>query len=432
MTADQNQLSAQSEASTTAGAPAQAEPVAATEQTADATPATADVSAEATPGTAEHGDATARMRMQDLTAGQELTGTVKRIVAYGAFVNIGVGRDGLVHISELADSRVEKVEDVVAVGQTVTVRVIEVNPAKNRISLSMRSSERPVRTNERRRRPEVNQQALTSLSVGDSVEGVVKTITAMGAFVDIGVGKDGLVHISELSKTRVAKVEDAVTVGQGYTFKIIEIDAEKGRISLSLRRAQSEPAAIQLSEGQIVDGTVSGHSDFGVFVNIGVGRDGLVHNSEIPGGAKPEIGSALQVRVLNVNATTNRISLSGYLDASERPAASERADRPARTDRGDRPARSERGDRPARSERSNDGGRRERKSDSRQPEIYTTTSYQDETFEGDASLDDLLARFGGAKRDRSATRAGDDATNDLRSALPRDVIRRTLNISDDE
>jgi len=427
MTADQNQLSAQSEASTTAGAPAQAEPVA----TAEATPATTDVSAEATQGTTEQGDAAARMRMQDLTAGQELTGTVKRIVAYGAFVNIGVGRDGLVHISELADSRVEKVEDVVAVGQTVTVRVIEVNPAKNRISLSMRSSERPVRT-ERRRRPEVNQQALSSLSVGDSVEGVVKTITAMGAFVDIGVGKDGLVHISELSKTRVAKVEDAVTIGQGYTFKIIEIDAEKGRISLSLRRAQSEPASIQLDEGQILDGTVSGHSDFGVFVNIGVGRDALVHNSEIPGGAKPEIGSTLQVRVLNVNATTNRISLSGYLDASERPAASERADRPARTDRGDRPARSERGDRPARSERSNDGGRRERKSDSRQPEIYTTTSYQDETFEGDASLDDLLARFGGAKRDRSATRASDDATNDLRSALPRDVIRRTLNISDDE
>jgi len=423
MTADQNQLSAQSEAGTTAGAPAHAEPVA----TAEATPAPTDVSAEATQGTTEQGDAAARMRMQDLTAGQELTGTVKRIVAYGAFVNIGVGRDGLVHISELADSRVEKVEDVVAVGQTVTVRVLEVNPAKNRISLSMRSSERPVRT-ERRRRPEVNQQALSSLSVGDSVEGVVKTITAMGAFVDIGVGKDGLVHISELSKTRVAKVEDAVTVGQGYTFKIIEIDAEKGRISLSLRRAQSEPASIQLDEGQILDGTVSGHSDFGVFVNIGVGRDGLVHNSEIPGGAKPEIGSTLQVRVLNVNATTNRISLSGYLDASERPAASERADRPARTDRGDRPARADRGDRPARSERTNDGGRRERKSESRQPETYTTTSYQDETFEGDASLDDLLARFGGAKRDRGATRASDD----LRSALPRDVIRRTLNISDDE
>jgi transcriptional accessory protein Tex/SPT6 len=285
-----------------------------------------------------------------------------------------------------------------------------------------------VRT-ERRRRPEVNQQALTALSVGDSVEGVVKTITAMGAFVDIGVGKDGLVHISELSKTRVAKVEDAVTVGQGYTFKIIEIDAEKGRISLSLRRAQSEPAPIQLDEGQIIDGIVSGHSDFGVFVNIGVGRDGLVHNSEIPGDAKPEIGSAFKVRVLNVNAATNRISLSGYLDASERPATSERPDRPARADR---PARSERADRPARSERTNDGGRRERKNDNRQPEIYTTTSYQDETFEGDASLDDLLARFGGAKRDRGASRASDDASNDLRSALPRDVIRRTLNISDDE
>ena len=172
--------------------------------------------------------------LRDLAAGQVLTGKVKSITPYGAFIDINVNRDGLVHISELSDTRVEKVEDVVQVGQEVTVRILEIDNSKNRISLTMRTQERQARP-ERRRRQEVNHDAISALKAGDTVEGMVKSITPIGAFVDIGVGKDGLVHISELSDTRVEKVEDAVQIGQGYTFKIIEIDAEHGRISLSLR-----------------------------------------------------------------------------------------------------------------------------------------------------------------------------------------------------
>jgi ribosomal protein S1 len=121
--------------------------------------------------------------------------------------------------------------------EEVTVRILEIDNSKNRISLTMRTQERQARP-ERRRRQEVNHDAIFGLKAGDTVEGIVKSITPIGAFVDIGVGKDGLVHISELSDTRVEKVEDAVQIGKGYTFKIIEIDAEHGRISLSLRQSQ--------------------------------------------------------------------------------------------------------------------------------------------------------------------------------------------------
>ncbi|MFM2032463.1 MAG: hypothetical protein RLZZ297_1228 [Chloroflexota bacterium] len=367
-----------------------------TEETQNPTPETTEVVAEAT-------EKRANKAMKDLAVGQELQGKVKSITPYGAFISIGVGRDGLVHISELSNDRVEKVEDVVTVGQEVTVKVLEVDQSKNRISLTMRTAERPART-ERRRRPEVNTAAINALKAGDSVEGVVKSTTAIGAFVDIGVGKDGLVHISELADTRVAKVEDAVKIGESYTFKIIEIDPAQGRISLSLRRAVVDPKLASLSQGQILAGTVSGHSPFGVFVNIGVGRDGLVHTSEIPGGKKPEVGTELQVRVLNIDSDNNRISLSAYLE--ERPA-SERPDRAARQQRDDRPA-----------------GERRPKSDNRKPETYTSASTSDAAFEGDATLADLAARFGAETREKSSRNGGARGGN----ALPSDVIKRTLNV----
>ena len=418
MTAEENQLKAQTDASTTEGT-APAEASATGTDTTAAAPAEATGADTAKSETAQS-DTSSGMSIQDLTPGLQLSGKVKSITTYGAFINIGVGRDGLVHISELADTRVDKVEDVVSVGQEVTVRVIDVDQSKNRISLTMRTGERPART-ERRRRPEVNQAALNALSVGSTVEGVVKSITPIGAFVDIGVGKDGLVHISELSNTRVAKVEDAVSINQGYTFKVIDIDANNGRISLSLRRATSEQQLESVASGQVVNGTVSGHSPFGVFVNIGVGRDGLVHNTEIPGGTRPAVGSEMTVRIISIDSDNNRISLSGYLDENDRPAQAERPARPARdNDSGERRERRDRGERGERRDR---GERRERQAD-----VYTTSSYEEESFEGDASLDDLLARFGGETRTKAADSNDDDSNT---SALPGDVIRRTLNINDE-
>lgn len=355
----------------------------------------------------------------ELKPGQELTGKVKSLTPYGAFININVGRDGLVHISELANARVEKVEDVVQVGQDVTVRVLEVDQAKGRISLTMRTEPRPARAERtERRRPEINTEAIAALKVGDVVEGVIKSIKPIGAFVDIGVGKDGLVHISELSETRIEKVEDAVQVGQGYSFKILEVDATNGRISLSLRKAQSKNINIDLEVGQIIAGTVSGHAPFGVFVNIGAGRDGLVHTSEIPGGQKPAEGTELQVRVISVDTDNNRISLSAYLEP--RPEGEER---PARAPRARR-EQTEGDERPARRERREGGNRK--------PESYTSSSFSEESHDGNATIEDLLSRFGGAHRDKRSRNNDAQYEDGRKGALPRDVIRRTLNIGDDE
>ena len=373
--------------------------------------------------------------LRDLAAGQVLTGKVKSITPYGAFIDINVNRDGLVHISELSDTRVEKVEDVIQVGQEVTVRILEIDNGKNRISLTMRTQERQARP-ERRRRQEVNQDAITALNAGDIVEGMVKSITPIGAFVDIGVGKDGLVHISELSDTRVAKVEDAVQIGQGYTFKIIEIDAEHGRISLSLRQASRSQQLSTITKDQVVSGKVSGHSPFGVFVNIGVGRDGLVHTSELPDGEKPEVGSELTVRVLEVDNVKNRISLTAFLEGRpEREERPTREERPARSD--SRPARSD--SRPARSSEGRpprEGGRPPREGgrpprDNRPAETYTSSSFNDETFVGDATMDDLMSRFGGAYREKRQRETDTQYEDGQRKGRLGEVIRRTLG-SDDE
>lgn len=407
MTEQDTQLTAQTAASESAS-------------TSDAeTTATTPVATEA-PAKAKR-DAQQHQAFLELKPGQELTGKVKSLTPYGAFININVGRDGLVHISELANARVEKVEDVVQVGQEVTVKVLEVDHAKGRISLTMRTEPRPARTERtERRRTEVNTDAIAALKVGDIVEGVVKSTKPIGAFVDIGVGKDGLVHISELSETRVEKVEDAVQIGQGYSFKILEVDVNNGRISLSLRKAQNKSINADLSVGQVLTGKVSGHAPFGVFVNIGVGRDGLVHTSEIPGGQKPAEGTELQVRVINIDASNNRISLSAYLEP--RPEGEER---PARAERPARQPRAEGEERPARRERREGGA-------GRKPESYTSSSFGEESVDGNATIEDLLSRFGGARREKR-TRDNDAQYEDGRKGtLPRDVIRRTLNISDDE
>lgn len=166
-------------------------------------------------------------RLKDLEVDMELEGRVTSIALYGIFVDVGVGRDGLVHISEMSNARITSPSDVVKIGDIVRVRVKSIDPEARRISLTMRTPrERP--EPERRSRPpkrqEVDRDQLTTLKVGDVVDGRVTGLSAFGAFVDIGVGKDGLVHISELSEGRVDKPEDAVEVGQTYTFKLLEVD----------------------------------------------------------------------------------------------------------------------------------------------------------------------------------------------------------------
>ena len=202
------------------------------------TNATVDIQDDGTVliGSANADDAAKAIKMvEDLTreiqVGEIFTGTVAKIASFGAFVQILPGTDGMVHISELANYRVANVEDEVAVGDEVEVKVIGVDQS-GKIKLSMKAlldgadESRSTRQNSREEVEKVE------VNVGDIITGPVVNIAKFGAFVEIAPGTDGMVHISELENYRVAKVEDVVSVGEEITVEVIDVD-DSGRIKLS-------------------------------------------------------------------------------------------------------------------------------------------------------------------------------------------------------
>lgn len=174
-----------------------------------------------------------------LTVGMETGGTIKRVSEYGAFVDIGVGRDGLLHISEMSTSRVRKVTDVINEGDEVTVWIKELDREKNRISLTMI----PPGT-----------KTIRDLAVGELVTGTVQRLTNYGAFVDIGMDRDAMLHVKEMGDGYVAKPEDVVKVGEEIEARIVSVDPRRGRIDLSLKglrpsEAQYPPMEVAQDSG---------------------------------------------------------------------------------------------------------------------------------------------------------------------------------------
>jgi predicted RNA-binding protein with RPS1 domain len=428
---------ATTEAAATAEAPAEAE-------------TTESAGASFTP-VSDSGDSRPR-RLKDLEVGMELEGNVTSIALYGVFVDIGVGRDGLVHISEMSDTRINSPSDLVQIGDTVNVRVKSLDLDARRISLTMRSQREE---DDRRggggsrKRPEVDRERLATLNVGDMVEGTITGLSSFGAFVDIGVGKDGLVHISELSEGRIDKPGDAVQVGETHNFKLLEVDPEGSRISLSLRRAQRLQKMRDLSPGQTIEGSVSGLAAFGAFVDIGVGRDGLVHISQLSDQHVEKVedvvsvGDSVSVRVLEVDPQSKRISLTMRseqpADYEEEQGAEETSTPEVRisTDAyAEAAARLEERENERREEgqaRRRGGGRSSQRP-SNQPattEMYTTGSdaSDEEEFSGNATLEDLVSKFGGKRRkdkDRRRSDTEEEEDEEDFGQRQRDIIRRTL------
>lgn len=155
-----------------------------------------------------------------LSVDMEVTGKVKRTSEFGAFVDIGVGRDGLLHISEMSRGRVHKVTDVVKEGDEIKVWIKQLDREKNRISLTMI----PPGT-----------KTIRELNEGDLVTGVVQRLTNYGAFVDIGLERDAMLHVKEMADGYVAKPEDVVKVNDEIEARVIGIDRRRGRIDLSLK-----------------------------------------------------------------------------------------------------------------------------------------------------------------------------------------------------
>jgi small subunit ribosomal protein S1 len=178
--------------------------------------------------------ATAPTRLEDLKPKMKLTGTVRKVELFGAFVDVGVGRDGLLHISALGPTRVNNVTDVVKEGDTVTVWVRKVDPQAGRIDLTMIE---PLAVDWHELKPH---QVYT---------GKVVKIERFGAFVDIGAERPGMVHISELASYRVEDVSEIVKLGDTVQVKVLAVDSHKKQIRLSIKAIEdSEPEAAEAPE----------------------------------------------------------------------------------------------------------------------------------------------------------------------------------------
>lgn len=167
-----------------------------------------------------------RKVVKTIHVGQEVEGTVKRVTDFGAFIDIGVGRDGLVHVSEMSPGRVAKASDIVKQGDVVTVWIKELDREKNRISLSMIAP---------------GTLTMRDLDEGMVVTGKVTRIERYGAFVDVGVGRDGMLHVKEMGRGYVEKPEDVVNVGDEIQVTVIGLDRRRGRIDLSIKDLLPEP-----------------------------------------------------------------------------------------------------------------------------------------------------------------------------------------------
>ncbi|HEW3437119.1 TPA: 30S ribosomal protein S1 [Streptococcus pneumoniae] len=230
------------------------------------------------------------------------------------------------------------------VGQEFDAKIKEVNAKENRFILSRREV---VEAATAAARAEV----FGKLAVGDVVTGKVARITSFGAFVDLG-GVDGLVHLTELSHERNVSPKSVVTVGEEIEVKILDLNEEEGRVSLSLKATVPGPwdgVEQKLAKGDVVEGTVKRLTDFGAFVEVLPGIDGLVHVSQIshkrienPKEAL-KVGQEVQVKVLEVNADAERVSLS-IKALEERPAQEEGQKEEKRAARPRRPRRQEKRD----------------------------------------------------------------------------------------
>jgi predicted RNA-binding protein with RPS1 domain len=189
--------------------------------------AAAETAADSSTASAKQDEAeSGKSNVRILSVGQQVNGAVKRIADFGAFVDIGVGRDGLIHISELSVRRVGKVTDVLAEGQEVTAWIKKLDRDRNRISLTL---------------IDPNTKTIRDLNKDDLVQGTVTRILPYGAFVDIGIGRDALLHVREMGVGYVAKPEDVVKVGDTIEARIIELSRRRGRVDLSLKGLREEP-----------------------------------------------------------------------------------------------------------------------------------------------------------------------------------------------
>ncbi len=205
--------------------------------------------------------------------GQVLEGTVKTLMDFGAFIDLG-GVDGLLHVADMSWTRVNKPADVLKVGDRLDVKVLKVNPETRKISLGHKQLQ-----------PDPWSVAAETFHVGDKVRGTVARLADFGAFVNLAPGVDGLVHVSEMSwSKKVRKPSDVVSVGDQVEVVILGVNPGDKRISLGLKQALGDPwedAQKKYPVGSIVEAPITNMANFGAFVDLGDGIEGMIHVGDI-------------------------------------------------------------------------------------------------------------------------------------------------------
>jgi len=248
-------------------------------------------------------------RYAAMKEGDVVGGKVRSLVPYGAFVDLG-GMDGLLHISDIAHSRVEKPEDVLRVGQELQLKILKIDPATKKISLGLKQLQAEPWAN-----------ATDRYQAGQRVTGTVTRLQDFGAFVEIEPGIEGLIHISEMSwGKKVRHPSDVVKQGDRVDAVILGVKSEERRISLGLKHAMADPwsdVRQKFPEGSQIEGPVTKIMNFGAFVQLADGVEGLVHVSEIVADRRINhpsdvlrAGQVVKALVLAIDTEKRQIKLS--------------------------------------------------------------------------------------------------------------------------
>jgi small subunit ribosomal protein S1 len=249
-----------------------------------------------------------QQRLSELREGAIVTGRVRSLMDFGAFVDLG-GVDGLLHVVDMSWSRVGKASDVVKVGDEVTVKVLKIDPASRKIALGLKQLQDDPWT-----------VAARNFHVGDRVSGTVSRLADFGAFVELMPGVDGLIHISELSwDKRVRKAGDLLKVGERVEAVILQVNPTEKRIGLGYKQALGDPweaVPQKYPVGTNIEGTITNLMQFGAFVDLGDGVEGMIHISDITNEKRLEHpkeklakGQTVKAVVIEIDRERRRIRL---------------------------------------------------------------------------------------------------------------------------
>ena len=252
-----------------------------------------------------------------LEKGQVLEGTVKNITTYGVFIDLG-GVDGLIHITDLSWGRINHPEEIVKLDEKINVVILDFDNEKKRIALGLKQLT-----------PHPWDGLTTELAVGDKVKGKVVVIADYGAFVEIQPGVEGLIHVSEMSWSQhLRSAHDFLKVGQEVDAVILTLDREERKMSLGIKQLMTDPWTDVISKyakGTKHTATVRNFTNFGIFVELEEGIDGLIHISDLSWSKKikhpsefTKIGEKIDVVVLDIDAENRRLSV-GHKQIEENP-----------------------------------------------------------------------------------------------------------------